>query len=105
MKNQVVETHWPADGALLLVVYLNTDSRCCDSNTLTIGVGHQRDESAENALCDGRTGDEAGVIPAVCGSDCGDVEIPGGLRHKATFIQRNEIRKLVQHPAEGQIFC
>lgn len=72
---------------------------------LTLGDGHQRDELAEDALGDGRAVDKTRVVPAVWRTDGGDVEIPGGLRHEPPLIQRDEVRKLVQHPAEGQILC
>ncbi len=74
-------------------------------NRLTLGDGHQRDELAEDTLGDRWTGDEAGVVPAVWRSYGGDVQVPGGLRHEAPLVQRNELRKLVEHPAEGQILC
>lgn len=72
---------------------------------LTLGHGHQWDELAEDALGDGRAGDEAGVVPAVRRAHRGDVQVPGGLRHEPTLILRNEVRKLVQNPAEGQVLC
>lgn len=70
------------------------------SEVLTFSLRHQGDVVGENALGNGRTRRNAGVVAGVRGFHFGDIEVTIGLGDKTPLVQRDEGGEFVKDPSE-----
>lgn len=83
-----------------VIIHFSKIERNIKSEILTLSQRYEGDVVGENALGNGQTGGDAGVVATVRRVHLGDIEVSCYLGDKTPLVQWDEDGEFIEDPAE-----